>query len=197
MNPADKSFAVHLESLLGFAQELTTQVHGITKPSGELEGLLSAPVLFGAFAEADSLAATHAAAVAEMHVLLADVQEALSFANDVTKTVADGYRRVDADLGAYLGADGVLSGDSGTNPASGAAGPTGVGLDTGGVAVSARTDGHTGLQLSIAGTTVTAGLDGVHIDTSDPTTGTSTAISVPVVNPGATPPPPVVPVTGA
>lgn len=183
MNPADQSFAVHLESLLGFAQELTTQVHGITKPSGELEALFNTPVLLGAFNEADSLGATHAAAVAEMHVLLADVQEALTFANDVTKTVADGYSKLDSDLAAYLGAHGAL-GSTGDTSGSGSSTSTSTapaaGIDAGPVTVGARTDGQTGLQLNIDGTTVTAGLDGVHIETGDPGTGSTTGISVPL-----------------
>ena len=190
MNPADQSFAVHLESLLGFAQELTTQVHGITKPAGELDGLLSTPVLFGAFNEADSLNATHAAAVAEMHVLLSDVQEALSFANDVTKTVADGYSKLDADLASYLGANGVLNADSPTQPVSTPIGTVGIDagahgtqVDAGPVTVGARTDGHPGLQLTVDGTTVSAGTDGVHIETADPSTGSSTGITVPLSNP--------------
>ncbi len=197
MNPADQSFAVHLESLLGFAQELTTQVHGITKPSGELEALLSTPVLLGAFNEANSLGATHAAAVAEMHVLLADVQEALAFANDVTKTVADGYSKLDSDLAAYLGAHGAL-GSTGDTSGAGTTTTTSTapaGIDAGPVTVGARTDGQTGLQLNIDGTTVTAGLDGVHIETGDPGTGSTTGISVPL---GASQPsvPAVPPVTG-
>ena len=108
MDPAQHSFAVHLESLLSFAQELTTQMHGIGKPSAELDGLLAKPIALGAFNEADSLGATHAAAVAEMRALLADVSEALAFANDVTKTVADGYKKIDEDLASYLTSSGVL-----------------------------------------------------------------------------------------
>jgi hypothetical protein len=109
LNPAEQSFAVHLESLLGFAQELETQIHGVTKPSGQLDQLLDAPLLLGAFNEAASLDVSHAMSVAEMHALLQDVREALNFAHDVTRTVAEGYSRLDADLGAYILASGVIS----------------------------------------------------------------------------------------
>ena len=102
-HPSDQSFAVHLDSLLSFAHELTTQMHGVSKPADQLHGLLNAPILPGAFNEAASLTATHAASVAQMHTLLADVQQALSFANDVTSTVADGY------LGAYLTGNGTTT----------------------------------------------------------------------------------------
>jgi hypothetical protein len=117
LNPAEQSFAVHLESLLGFAQELETQIHGITKPSGQLDQLLDAPLLLGAFNEAASLDVSHAMSVAEMHALLQDAREALTFAHDVTRTVAEGYSRLDADLGAYILASGVIS-DSDPAPAA-------------------------------------------------------------------------------
>lgn len=175
MNPAQQSFAVHLESLLTFAQELTTQVTGISKPSGELDGLLSKPIALGSFNEADSLGATHAAAVVEMRALLADVTEALSFANDVTKTVADGYRKTDENLAAYLSANGVLSDADSTTPATPArpaAGPA--------VAITGRHDGQPGVELDINGVQVTAGTDGVHVHTADPGAGSVSDINVPV-----------------
>ncbi len=173
MDPAQHSFAVHLESLLSFAQELTTQVHGIGKPSNELEGLLAKPISLGAFNEADSLGATHAAAVAEMRALLADVTEALTFANDVTKTVADGYKKIDENLAAYLTSSGVLSDPTdGSGPASHPATPP--------VAITGRHDGRPGVEIDINGVEVTAGTDGVHVHTADPGTGSASDINVPV-----------------
>jgi len=173
MDPAQHSFAVHLESLLSFAQELTTQMHGISKPSDELEGLLAKPIALGAFNEADSLGATHAAAVEEMRALLADVTEALTFANDVTKTVADGYKKVDENLAAYLTSSGVLSDTTDTSGTTSASA-------TPPLAITGRHDGQPGVEIDVAGVQVTAGTDGLHVHTADPGTGSSSDINVPV-----------------
>lgn len=178
MDPAQHSFAVHLESLLTFAQELTTQTHGIAKPSDQLEALLSRPVQPGAFNEADSLSATHAAAVSEMRALLADVTEALSFANDVTKTVVDGYKRTDEDLAAYLTSSGVLSDPTDDPHAAGATTPGH--SHTPPVAITARHDGRPGVEVDLNGVQVTAGADGLHVHTADPGTASTSDIHVPV-----------------
>lgn len=169
MDWTQQSFAVHLESLLSFAEELTTQMHGIGKPSGELDGLLSKPLALGAFNEADSLAATHAAAVAEMRALLADVTEALTFANDVTRTVADGYKKIDENLAAYLTSSGVLSDSAASRPAAGSP-----------VAITGRHDGQPGVEVDLSGTTITAGADGLQVHTADPGAGSSSDIKIPV-----------------
>jgi hypothetical protein len=136
MNPADQSFAVHLESLLGFSRELETQIGGTTRPSGQLERLLNTPLLLGAFNEAASLESSHAASVAEMHQLLSDVREALNFAQNVTRTVAEGYSRLDADLGAYIMSSGVLNDDPGAPSRSAAPSTATVDASTAGAAVA-------------------------------------------------------------
>jgi hypothetical protein len=95
---ADKSFFVHLQSLFDFANELQTQLTGMTSPVDRLGTLASAPVLLGEFGEAHSLGASHQAAIAEMSDLLGQVRQAIDFAEDVTKTVATGYQQADQDV---------------------------------------------------------------------------------------------------
>jgi hypothetical protein len=95
---ADKSFFVHLQSLFDFANELQTQLTGMTAPVDRLSTLATTPVLLGDFGEAHTLGASHQAAVAEMTELLGQVQQAIDFAEDVTKTVATGYQQADQDV---------------------------------------------------------------------------------------------------
>jgi hypothetical protein len=94
----DQSFSVHLESLTDFARELQTQLDGMGSPMDQLTQLAGAPVLLGDFGEANSLEARTKAAVAEMHGLLDQVRQAIEFAENVTRTVATGYQRLDDDL---------------------------------------------------------------------------------------------------
>ncbi|MFC0545671.1 hypothetical protein [Kutzneria chonburiensis] len=94
----DQSFSVHLQSLTDFARELQTQLDGMGGPMDQLTQLAGAPVLLGEFGEANSLEARTKAAVAEMHGLLDQVRQAIEFAENVTKTVATGYERLDDDL---------------------------------------------------------------------------------------------------
>lgn len=107
---ADTSFFVHLQSLFDFATELQTQLTGMTAPVDRLGTLATAPVLLGDFGEAHSLGASHQAAIAEMSDLLGQVQQAIDFAENVTKTVATGYQQADQDVAGGMrvsGADGV------------------------------------------------------------------------------------------
>ena len=106
---ADQSFFVHLQSLFDFADELRTQLTGLTAPVDRLTTLAGAPVLLGDFGEAQSLGTSHQAAVAEMSELLGQVRQAIDFAEDVTKTVATGYQQVDQDVAGGLRVSGVDS----------------------------------------------------------------------------------------
>jgi hypothetical protein len=106
---ADKSFFVHLQSLFDFANELQTQLTGMTAPADRLSTLASAPVLLGDFGEAHTLGASHQAAVAEMSELLGQVQQAINFAENVTKTVATGYQQADQDVAGGMRVSGVDS----------------------------------------------------------------------------------------
>ena len=106
---ADQSFFVHLQSLFDFADELRTQLTGLTAPVDRLTTLASAPVLLGDFGEAQRLGTSHQAAVAEMSELLGQVRQAIDFAEDVTKTVATGYQQVDQDVAGGLRVSGVDS----------------------------------------------------------------------------------------
>lgn len=87
----EASFRVHLESLLNFARELETQLLAMRNPTDNLGVLQSRPVLLGDFGEAHSLRDRHQAAAAQMHDLLHTVREAIAFANDVTRVIADEY----------------------------------------------------------------------------------------------------------
>ncbi len=98
----DQSYYVHLESLKDFVRELETQIHAMAKPNDFLLTLGEAPLLFGEFGEAGSLADAHHAAVAEMQGLLDQVRGAIGFAQDVTTTVADGYRHADESVAGDL-----------------------------------------------------------------------------------------------
>ena len=91
----DQSFFVHLQTLLDFAQELQTQLGGLGTPIEALSALQDTPMKLGAFGEASSLATSHQAAIVEMSDLLGQVQQAISFAEDITKTVAHGYQQAD------------------------------------------------------------------------------------------------------
>ncbi|HEX3590456.1 MAG TPA: hypothetical protein VHV74_12565 [Pseudonocardiaceae bacterium] len=106
---ADQSFFVHLQSLFDFADELQTQLTGMTSPVDRLTTLAGAPVLLGAFGEAQSLGTSHQAAVAEMSDLLGQVRQAFDFAEDVTKTVATGYQQADQEVAGGMRVSGVDS----------------------------------------------------------------------------------------
>jgi hypothetical protein len=113
---ADKSFFVHLQSLFDFANELQTQLTGMTTPADRLGTLATTPVLLGDFGEAHTLGACHQAAIAEMSELLGQVQQAIDFAENVTKTVATGYQQADQDVSGGMRAshvDGVAPSNGG------------------------------------------------------------------------------------
>ncbi|QWF78133.1 hypothetical protein [Amycolatopsis sp. CA-230715] len=117
----DQSYYVHLQSLDDFVRELETQLEGMAKPGERLGDLGERAPLFGEFGEASSLARAHQAAVAEMQGLLEQVKGAITFAREVTTTVADGYAQADqvvaGDLhrsgqdAGLLGGIGALVGD--------------------------------------------------------------------------------------
>ncbi|HEX5405653.1 MAG TPA: hypothetical protein VFX16_25540 [Pseudonocardiaceae bacterium] len=114
---ADKSFFVHLQSLFDFANELQTQLTGMTAPADRLSTLATSPVLLGDFGEAHTLGASHQAAVAEMSELLGQVQQAINFAENVTKTVATGYQQADQDVAGGMRVSGVDSVSQSTSAA--------------------------------------------------------------------------------
>ncbi len=110
----DQSFFVHLQTLLDFAQELQTQLGGLGTPIEALSSLQDTPMKLGAFGEASGLAAAHQAAIVEMSDLLGQVQQAISFAEDITKTVANGYQQADQNAaGSMQVTNGDASGYSG------------------------------------------------------------------------------------
>lgn len=106
----DQSYYVHLESLTDFVRELETQIHAMSRPNDFLRTLGEHPLLFGEFGEAASLADAHRAAVAEMQGLLEQVRGAITFAQDVTTTVADGYAQADQSVAGDLHRSGQQTG---------------------------------------------------------------------------------------
>lgn len=122
----DQSFFVHLQTLLDFAQELQTQLGGLGTPIEALSALQDTPMKLGAFGEATSLATSNQAAIIEMTDLLGQVQQAISFAQNITTTVANGYQQADQDAAGsmqvtngYAGPTGYGSGGYGSGGAGG------------------------------------------------------------------------------
>ncbi|HEX4705073.1 MAG TPA: hypothetical protein VH352_23285, partial [Pseudonocardiaceae bacterium] len=99
-----------------FAQELQTQLAGMATPLNHLDSLSGSPMLLGDFGEASALAASHQAAVAEMTELLGQVRQAISFAENITNTVATDYQQTDQAI-----AGGLSIGPDNASPAAGAA----------------------------------------------------------------------------
>lgn len=119
---ADQSFFVHLQTLLNFAQELQTQLGGLGTPIDQLNSLSDQPVKLGAFGEADSLATSHQAAIVEMSDLLGQVQQAISFAEEITNTVANGYQQADQDAASSMQVSSGYAGDPSQSGQSGQSG---------------------------------------------------------------------------
>jgi uncharacterized protein (DUF608 family) len=109
----DQSFFVHLQTLLDFAQELQTQLGGLGTPIGKLSALQDTPMKLGAFGEATSLVTAQQAAIIEMSDLLGQVQQAISFAEDITKTVANGYQQADQNAAGSMQVTSGYSDNSG------------------------------------------------------------------------------------
>lgn len=96
------SFAVHLQSLVEFAGELTTQLSGMDRPNGQLDSLTERDLRLGAFGEAESLWENHFLAVAEMRNLVARAREAIDFAEKITGTVMEAYEQHDDQITSSL-----------------------------------------------------------------------------------------------
>jgi hypothetical protein len=115
---ADQSFFVHLQSLFNFASELQTQLTGMATPIDHLDTLSTTPVLLGDFGEASALGAIHRAAVTEMAELLGQVQQAVTFAENITKTVATGYQQLDQNIAGGMQVDPGYSATGGSSGSS-------------------------------------------------------------------------------
>jgi hypothetical protein len=115
---ADQSFFVHLQSLTNFARELQTQLAGMATPIDHLDTLSATPMLLGDFGEASALTAANQAAVAEMTDLLGQVQQAISFAENITTTVATGYQEADQNVAGGMQVDNSATNTPPSNPDS-------------------------------------------------------------------------------
>ncbi|KAA2266468.1 hypothetical protein F0L68_01595 [Solihabitans fulvus] len=125
----DTSYFVHLKSLTDFARELETQLDGMLKPMDQLTESAGQPVLLGDFGEATSLSESNRAAIEEMHGLLGQVKQAIAFAENVTKTVAEGYQRTDEDVAAALNWSGGYDVTPSTSAVAAIGIPFGIGDD--------------------------------------------------------------------
>jgi hypothetical protein len=116
---SDQSFFVHLQTLLDFAQELQTQLGGLGTPIDQLSALQDTPMKLGAFGEATSLATSHQAAIIEMSDLLGQVQQAISFAEEITNTVANGYQQADQNAAGSMQVSSGYAGPTSSDQSSG------------------------------------------------------------------------------
>jgi uncharacterized phage infection (PIP) family protein YhgE len=112
----DQSYSVEPSSLLGFAQELQTQIDGIAAPMNALANQAGAQPQFGGFTEAWLLGGSQQSAIEEMYDLLGQVKQAIAFAENVTSTIASAYQNGDQAAAAGFGnlATGTTTSASGT-----------------------------------------------------------------------------------
>ncbi len=131
-------FEVHLQSLERFAAELEGQMDAMRPPGDRLAVLAGLRLPLGRFAEADALATRQAEAAQQMYGLLQAVREAVSFAGQVTRTVAAAYQRFDQQAAAAYGspASAPGSGPASTAPGSVSGSPAGGPVQLVGVNVS-------------------------------------------------------------
>lgn len=98
MTTDNGSFEVYLGDLRRFAQELRAQAEGLAAHRGDLDvigNLSNRQGLLGDFAEAESLAAVHARALAQVRALYTQVHGMIGFADAVARDVADRYEHRD------------------------------------------------------------------------------------------------------
>ncbi|MGL5850730.1 MAG: hypothetical protein ACRCZD_08110 [Phycicoccus sp.] len=110
---AGVSFEVHLQSLRDFADELRQQLSALAANKETVEALAAHRVRAGDFLEAAMLLARHREAVDQVRALLAGIDEALGFAEQVTDTVGDAYQRQDSDVASSMGAVGAAASGAG------------------------------------------------------------------------------------
>jgi hypothetical protein len=102
MPDGSEAFAVHLQSLTDFANELTTQLTGMVQPMAQMDSLVDNELLLGEFGEAYSLWTEHGLAVSEMYVLIGQARDAIEFANEITETVSAAYQHYDDGVTATM-----------------------------------------------------------------------------------------------
>jgi hypothetical protein len=112
MPDGSEAFAVHLQSLTDFANELTTQLAGMVQPLAQMDSLVDNDLLLGEFTEAYSLWTEHGLAVSEMYVLIGQARDAIQFANEITETVSTAYQHYDDGVTATMSS--VTAGITGT-----------------------------------------------------------------------------------
>jgi hypothetical protein len=117
----EQSFSVQPSSLRDFAQELQTQLDGIAAPMNALATQASAEPQLGAFTEAWMLGESQQSAIQQMYDLLAQVKQAIGFAENVTTTIASAYQDADEGVAASYGAPGTATASAPGTTTSGAA----------------------------------------------------------------------------
>lgn len=93
-----RSLDVHLGSLRDFAAELRGQINALTVLRSSAAALADQTVLLGDFTEAHLLVSRQSESIAQLQKVLDGIEDALTFAEEVTDTVADAYQRADAQV---------------------------------------------------------------------------------------------------
>ncbi len=91
----ESSYQIHLGSLQDFSRELQEQISVLNTQARTLDGGASAGLPLGDFGEATNLQQKHAEALAQTQALLDHVRDAMTFAEQVTDTVANSYITAD------------------------------------------------------------------------------------------------------
>lgn len=131
------SFRIHLDSLVDFARTLQHQLDALSRPTDQLAVLGERPLSLGRFEPAHALRHRYADAAGQMQDLLIGVRHAVAFTEEVTRTIAAEYARLDEEAAASFRALGAgLGTDPDTGGAAAVRGAAGVGAGRGTVYVS-------------------------------------------------------------
>lgn len=110
---AERSYQVHLDSLLGFARDLENDLGGLIRIADDLDVLRSGTAdiaALGDFPEAHWLMDRHQRALNDYDELIKEVSDTVDFAHSVTTSVATDYADLDEDVAVtYAGLNKGLS----------------------------------------------------------------------------------------
>jgi hypothetical protein len=97
----ERSYQVHLDSLLGFARDLENDLGGLIRIGDDLDVLRSGTAdiaALGDFPEAHWLMDRHQRALNDFDELIKEVSDTVDFGHAVTTEVATDYAAVDDDV---------------------------------------------------------------------------------------------------
>lgn len=101
---AGRSFSAHLQTFKDFAAELRGQIQALGALREANASLAAHQVSLGGFAEAVLLRARQDEVVAQLRTLVTGIEDAITFAEEVTYTVSRSYARHDQVVASNLGA---------------------------------------------------------------------------------------------